>query len=101
MKSRATNMVLYSEALKLAVERGFRTFDFGRSTIDSGPYRFKRQWGAVPVPLRWSVWPPESAPAEAQETAGARFSAATRIWSRLPLSVASRLGPLISPSLPW
>jgi FemAB-related protein (PEP-CTERM system-associated) len=101
MKARATNMVLYAEALKLAVTRGYRRFDFGRSTVDSGPYRFKRQWGAVPAQLHWSIWPDELVGKYGSATDGERFSAATRLWSRLPLVVANRLGPLISPSLPW
>jgi len=59
-KPKATNMLLYAEVLKLAVDRGYATFDFGRSTLDSGPYRFKRQWGAEPVQLHWAVWPEET-----------------------------------------
>lgn len=99
-KPRSTNMLLYAEVLKLAVERGYSTFDFGRSTIDSGPYRFKLQWGAKPVPLHWAVWPAEAA-ATAANAGPTLRDRATRVWSRLPLGVANRLGPLISPSLPW
>jgi FemAB-related protein (PEP-CTERM system-associated) len=99
-KPRATNMLLYSEVLKLAVARGYSVFDFGRSTIDSGPYRFKLQWGARPVPLHWSVWPPEMFGGNQGHGTSLR-DRATRAWSKLPLSVANRLGPLISPSLPW
>ena len=29
-------------------ERGYRTFDFGRSTPDEGTFHFKKQWGAQP-----------------------------------------------------
>lgn len=99
-KSRATNMLLYARALEFAVQRGYETFDFGRSTIDSGPYRFKLQWGAQPVQLHWAVWPEQHAAIEERKPSVMR-AAATRLWARLPLAVANRLGPLISPSLPW
>ena len=45
------NMLLYWTVLKHAVESGYGVFDFGRSSRDSGTYRFKEQWGARPVPL--------------------------------------------------
>ena len=32
---------------------------------------------------------------------GGFMSRATGAWSRLPLGIANRLGPLISPKLPW
>ena len=103
VKSRSINMALYWEVLRHAVEKGFATFDFGRSTVDSGPYRFKLQWGARPVPLHWAYWrPDEHTQPDASESGEGRARAlATRIWSRLPTPVANRLGPLISPSLPW
>ena len=101
MKPRSTNMALYSEVLKFAVSRGYRRFDFGRSTVDSGTYRFKRQWGAIPSQLYWSVWPDEPVGKHGTAAAGSGFAGAARLWSRLPLAVTNRLGPLISPSLPW
>lgn len=100
-KPKATNMLLYAEVLKLAVNRGYTCFDFGRSTVNSGPYRFKRQWGAEPVQLYWATWPPSKADARARPGKSFLMSRATRLWARLPLPVANRLGPLISPSLPW
>src|SRR5690606_26478586 len=40
------NMLLYWAMLQAAVEQQCARFDFGRSTADSGTYRFKLQWGA-------------------------------------------------------
>jgi len=100
------NMRLYWEVLSAVIERGARQFDFGRSTIDSGTYKFKRQWGAQPVQLYWHRWEQESAaeresaPAAAQGQ-GRVMRYATAVWKRLPLSMANTLGPLVSPSLPW
>lgn len=97
------NMKLYWEALSLAVNRGFKRFDFGRSTIDSGTYRFKRQWGANPAPLYWYRWErrPRLGPARPVEARGKLQELGTRLWRRIPLPVANRLGALISGGLPW
>ena len=50
------NMLLYWEVLKLGIDRRYREFDFGRSSRDSGTFRFKQQWGAQPQPLYWHYW---------------------------------------------
>ena len=39
------NMFLYWKVLCFAAERRYRQFDFGRSSVDSGTHRFKKQWG--------------------------------------------------------
>jgi serine/alanine adding enzyme len=97
------NMKLYWEVLSTVVERGCQQFDFGRSTIDSGTYRFKRQWGAEPQQLYWHRW--ERAPSQPDTVRPASESkvmrCATAIWKRLPLGMANTLGPLVSPNLPW
>lgn len=97
------NMKLYWEVLRLSVERGCTSFDFGRSTVDSGTYKFKKQWGAQPVPLHWHRWersPQRGAPSE-DGSQGYAMRIATAVWRRLPLPVANALGPLLAPSLPW
>ncbi len=37
------NNCLYWHAIKYACEHGFEVFDFGRSTVDTGTYKFKEQ----------------------------------------------------------
>jgi hypothetical protein len=98
------NMRLYWEVLRVVVERNCRQFDFGRSTVDSGTYRFKLQWGAKPVQLYWHRWergarePVAEAPAPSE---GKLMHYATETWKRLPLAIANTLGPIVSPNLPW
>jgi serine/alanine adding enzyme len=97
------NMRLYWEVLHAVVERGCRQFDFGRSSVDSGTYRFKLQWGAKPLQLHWHRWE-RGAPAGAQPepaAEGVLMRKATAVWKHLPLRVANTLGPIVSPSLPW
>ena len=47
------NNALYWQSIRFAFERGCRRVDFGRSSIDEGTYKFKKQWLAEPHPLRW------------------------------------------------
>jgi serine/alanine adding enzyme len=95
------NMRLYWELLKASIARGCTAFDFGRSTIDSGTYRFKQQWGAQPRQLHWHRWERHPRPAGDTHEPGAMLGLALRVWKKLPLPVANRLGPLVSPGLPW
>jgi len=100
-KPLGVNMKLYWEVLLVAIERGCKTFDFGRSTVDSGTYRFKQQWGAQPLELNWYRWERRPAASGAPASPGRVMRLATGIWQRLPLRLANALGPIVSPALPW
>ncbi len=97
------NMKLYWELLGTCIVRGCRTFDFGRSTIDSGTYRFKAQWGAKPKQLYWHRWErrPRAQPSSDEAAPGRLRSLAVAVWQKLPLPVANVIGARISPGLPW
>lgn len=89
------NMLLYWQTIRSACQEGFRQFDFGRSTRDSGTYRFKRQWGAEPVPLFWYSIPMNGRHREARGENGRGAAYAAGIWQRLPVAVTRTLGPRI------
>jgi len=94
------NMLLYWEVLKYSIEAGKTTFDFGRSTVDSGTYRFKKQWGAEPVPLHWHYWLAGGGGLPKLNPDNPKYRMAIRMWQNLPLSVANFLGPHIVRHLP-
>lgn len=94
------NMLLYWTVLKYAINSGYSSFDFGRSTMDSGTYRFKKQWGAQPVPLYWHYWLPEGASVPHLNPGNPKFRLAIAVWKRLPVWLANRLGPSIVKNLP-
>lgn len=96
----AVNMCLYAEALSLAIDRGCAEFDFGRSTIDSGTYRFKKQWGTEPVQLNWQYWLAEDQQMPGLTPSNPKYKLAINLWQKLPLTVANFLGPRIVRSLP-
>jgi hypothetical protein len=101
MKPLGFNMKLYWEVLRAVVEKGCTSFDFGRSTVDAGTYRFKKQWGAEPMQLYWHRWE-RSASAQAESgSPGKGRQIVTAAWRKLPLGVANTIGPWISPGLPW
>lgn len=93
-------MLLYWSILEFACTSGYAVFDFGRSTEDSGPFRFKKQWGAVPQRLHWHYWLREGGELPQLNPSNAKFAAAIAMWRHLPLAVANRLGPLIVRNLP-
>ncbi len=43
----------YWELMRRSCERGVKTFDYGRSKKDTGPYAFKKNWGFEPQPLHY------------------------------------------------
>jgi FemAB-related protein (PEP-CTERM system-associated) len=94
------NVLLYWRMLQLGVERRLRTFDFGRSTPGEGTFHFKRQWGAQPQELVWEYWATDGRALPDLSPANPRFGLAIRTWQRLPISVATALGPHIVRNIP-
>ena len=96
----APNMLLYRSVLEYACREGFGVFDFGRSTPDSGTYRFKQQWGARPVQLNWHYWLSNGGPLPDLSPANEKFRWAIFLWQRLPLFVSQCLGPALVRHIP-
>jgi FemAB-related protein, PEP-CTERM system-associated len=97
------NMLLYWEMMARMSHLGMQLFNFGRCTRDSGTYRFKMQWGGREEPLWWyqSTRRPEAAGnASTPSPDQGVFALATRVWQRLPVPIASQLGPRIVRFIP-
>jgi FemAB-related protein (PEP-CTERM system-associated) len=92
-----SNMLLYWDTIRTACGEGFRRFDFGRSSRDSGTYRFKRQWGAVESPLFWYTIPIDGRPraTHPHDSDGRVAACLTSAWRHLPLAVTRGVGPRI------
>jgi FemAB-related protein (PEP-CTERM system-associated) len=93
------NMLLYWETLRSACLEGFQRFDFGRSSRNSGTYRFKRQWGAVEEPLFWYTIPITASSRPRLSSANPKAALLAQLWRYLPLQVTRWLGPHIRKSL--
>lgn len=96
----APNMMLYGAVLEYACQQGFHVFDFGRSSPDSGTYRFKEQWGAQPHQLYWYYWMGDGREVPQLNPQNPKYALAIRAWQHLPLAVANLLGPHIVKHLP-
>jgi FemAB-related protein (PEP-CTERM system-associated) len=96
----SANMGLYWGFMERCVEAGLSRFNFGRCTPGGGTHRFKRQWGAVDVPLWW--YQRAGAPGEAATPSpeSGAMSLGPRVWKHLPLPVANWLGPRIVRGIP-
>lgn len=94
------NMFLYWSILKDSIGRGVREFDFGRSTLNSGTYRFKKQWGGKEIPLHYQYWTARDTGEVPSGTQGRVYQAAARVWCRLPLVLTRLLGPHLVRRIP-
>jgi serine/alanine adding enzyme len=99
-KRAALNMRMYWEMLKFSVAGRATAFDFGRSTVDSGTFRFKAQWGAQPLQLHWYYWLPAGAAIPQLNQSNPKYERAAQLWRRLPLWSANLLGPWLVRNLP-
>jgi FemAB-related protein (PEP-CTERM system-associated) len=95
----APNMLLYYRFMERAIDAGLTTFNFGRTSPNSGTHRFKSQWGARDEQLWWY----DRAASEEVKTPSptdSGYAWGPRIWKRLPTSVATMLGPRIVRYIP-
>lgn len=91
----APNMLLYWAMLDYACSRGYRVFDFGRSTPEEGTYKFKKQWGAGPHPLHWHTVAVGSAGLPAPSIQKTKYDRAIRYWQKLPVPLTVMIGPRV------
>ncbi|MDU0356351.1 FemAB family PEP-CTERM system-associated protein [Paraglaciecola aquimarina] len=94
------NMYLYWEILSWSIAQGCSHFDFGRSTVDAGTYKFKKQWGAQPQQCYWYNWVPEGKELPNLSPSNSKFDMAIKIWQKLPLWFTKLIGPILVRSLP-
>jgi FemAB-related protein (PEP-CTERM system-associated) len=95
------NNLIYCEIMEWAVRQGYARFDFGRSRAESGPAKFKRNMGFEAEPLHYEymlIGPGAALPAF--HPSNPRLDLPRRLWSKLPMFLANRLGARLSRYLP-
>ena len=97
--SDSVNMLLYWGFLKELCLQGLTQFDFGRTSYNTGGYKFKKQWDGNELPLYWyyygkSNYIPDINPRDQ------KFSLLVKTWQQLPLYIAKRIGPVLTKHLP-
>ena len=102
------NYLAYWSLIEDAARRGFHVLDMGRSLAGSNASAFKGQWGGACAPVYQQVatlGAAGSADTGVQRadrhrgTPGLQW--VTRLWPRLPLPVASYLGPKLRHHVPF
>ena len=96
----SVNMLLYWEVLKYTIEQGYKQFDFGRSTINAGTYRFKKQWGAKPKQLYWHYWLAEGQDVPKMNPDNPKYKLVIGLWQKMPVWLTKIIGPSIVKNLP-
>ena len=95
----APNMLLYWQSIKSAIEDNNQYFDFGRSTPDTGTFKFKKQWGAEPLPLHWYYDTNGNSMPDVNPN-DPKYNRLVKAWQKLPLPIANSLGPILTRGLP-
>jgi FemAB-related protein (PEP-CTERM system-associated) len=93
------NYLLHWSFMERAAREGCTTYNLGRSSPGGGTHEFKRQWGGRDERLWWY----HCARGVASETPSpdqAAYQWGPRIWRRLPVRLATRLGPRIVRYIP-
>lgn len=87
---------MYYQLMVRAAARGAKLFDFGRSKVGSGPYKFKKNWGFEPTLLQYETRLADGAEPQDLSPNNKKFVAMVNLWKKLPLPVANFLGPSIA-----
>ncbi len=95
----ACNMLLYWHVLKRSTDRGQKAFDFGRSSPDSGTFKFKQQWGAEAFPALWQYCLRSGQVADVRPSSG-KFDKVIAVWKKLPVWLTKLIGPEIVRGIP-
>lgn len=99
LNSTNVNDLMYWRLLERAVERGQRVFDFGRSTVDSNTFVFKKKWGARPEPAFWQYYVRKGSVSDMRVESG-KYNLAINVWKKLPIGLTRLIGPSIVRRIP-
>ncbi|MGI9305365.1 MAG: FemAB family XrtA/PEP-CTERM system-associated protein [Gammaproteobacteria bacterium] len=89
------NDYMYWELMRRASERGVRVFDYGRSKVNTGSYRFKKHWGFTPQPLHYEYYLVRAKRVPDMSPANPKYRVFIEAWKKLPMPVTRILGPML------
>tara|TARA_B100001971_G_C18244534_1_gene573292 strand:+ start:878 stop:1900 length:1023 start_codon:yes stop_codon:yes gene_type:complete len=95
------NNLLYWEAMKIAMDLKCKKFDFGRSTINTGVFNFKQQWGPEVYPIYTTCICKDGKIMLNNNIYESRFYKRSSIlWQITPSIITNPFGPAIRRYLP-
>ncbi|WP_051617317.1 FemAB family XrtA/PEP-CTERM system-associated protein [Desulfonatronovibrio hydrogenovorans] len=92
----APNDFMYWKLMEYAWEKGSRIFDFGRSKIGTGSFRFKTHWGFEPRSLAYQYVLHKKDELPDLSPNNPKYQSKIKTWQRMPLSLTKIIGPRIS-----
>ncbi len=93
------NDFMYWDLMCKSVREGIEVFDYGRSKVASGSYRFKKHWGFKPEALHYQYSLHNSKTIPNISPTNPKYSFFIKVWKKLPLPVANLVGPKIARNL--
>jgi len=85
-----TASLLFSRMMEWGCEKGYGSFDFGRTLLGSGVYLFKKQWGGTEKALPYYYLGKKIPRQDPRE----KYDRISKIWSKVaPLSMTKIVGP--------
>lgn len=87
---------MYYQVMCNASERGYRWYDFGRSKNDSGPYKYKKNWGMEPKSLYYYYHLVNAPDLPNLSPNNPKYKLFIQMWQKLPLKVSQIVGPFLS-----
>jgi FemAB-related protein (PEP-CTERM system-associated) len=87
---------MYYQVMCNAGAKGYSLFDFGRSKNDSGPYKYKKNWGMEPQPLHYYYHLVKATSLPNLSPNNPKYKFFISMWQKLPLKLSQLLGPFLS-----
>lgn len=86
------NNLLYWGCIRHACMEGFRYFDFGRSLVGSGTFKFKKAWGGRQIGLNYRYYPKKGVDTSMRNPMRRTFA---NFWRKIPYRVARTVSPAL------
>lgn len=87
---------MYYQVMCNAQQKGCKWYDFGRSKNDSGPYKYKKNWGMEPQPLHYYYHLVKADELPNLSPNNPKYKLFIGMWQKLPLWVSQMIGPFLS-----
>lgn len=94
------NHALYWSVIKMGCEKGYKLFDFGRSTWNAPTFNFKKQWAGEPIQLNWQYVLVGQNELPSINPDNPKYKLFIKTWRKLPLFLTNYLGPKVIKNFP-
>ncbi|MDP2561126.1 FemAB family XrtA/PEP-CTERM system-associated protein [Psychrobium sp. 1_MG-2023] len=91
-----SNDFMYYQLMCHARHKGCHYFDFGRSKVDSGAYKYKKHWGMKPTPMVYQFYLNNGGALPQRNPNNPKYALVINLWKRLPLKASQVFGPMLS-----